>query len=126
MKGVFDAPPIPDPPQVVPPKRPTDFDKEDAIAEIKKMGGEVERNPVLVVDFSIAACACRMKTLSVYPPAPGIGPDPHTLNLDRTNVTDAGLKHLERLTRLEVLYLNGTRVSGPGLVHLEGMPRLVP
>jgi internalin A len=39
-------------------------------------------------------------------------------------ITDAGLKHLEPLTRLTLLSLAGTRVTDAGLVHLKGMKEL--
>ena len=42
------------------------------------------------------------------------------LNLDSTEVTDAGLVHVEGLSRLESLDLANTKVTGTGLVHLEG------
>ena len=40
-----------------------------------------------------------MKTLVVH------------LNLQQTNVTDAGLEHLTGLTNLKLLWLNGTQVT---------------
>jgi len=43
------------------------------------------------------------------------------LNLDGTQVTDAGLVHLDVLTRLESLSLKGTQVTDAGLVHLQGL-----
>ena len=37
-------------------------------------------------------------------------------------MTDAGLVHLEGLTRLDSLFLTETNVTGAGLVHLRGSP----
>jgi hypothetical protein len=48
----------------------------------------------------------------------------HGLVLNRTQVTDAGLKHLKVLTRLQVLSLNYTQVTDAGLEHLEGLSQL--
>ena len=46
------------------------------------------------------------------------------LRLDRTPVTNDGLKHLGKLTQLERLTLKGTKISDQGLVHLRGLHRL--
>ena len=40
------------------------------------------------------------------------------------NVTDDEVVHLERLTNLKRLSLNGAQVTDAGLVHLEGLPNL--
>ena len=40
-------------------------------------------------------------------------------------VTDAGLMHLEELTDLKMLILNGTQVTDAGLVHLNGLTNLI-
>jgi len=46
------------------------------------------------------------------------------LCLGDAHVTDAGLAHLERLTGLQVLYLDGTQVTDTGLAKLrEALPR---
>ena len=42
-----------------------------------------------------------------------------------TNVTDSGLVHLKRLTKLELLNLDGTKVTDAGLAHLSGLTRLL-
>ena len=41
-----------------------------------------------------------------------------------TRVTDAGLAHLEGLTRLEWLTLDLTQVTGAGMEHLQGLTKL--
>jgi Leucine-rich repeat (LRR) protein len=41
------------------------------------------------------------------------------LRLDHTQVTDAGLRHLKGLTRLELLDLDSTQVSDAGVVELQ-------
>ena len=46
------------------------------------------------------------------------------LDLRGTQVSDAGLVHLESLTALEVLYLGGTQVGDAGMAHLEGLTAL--
>jgi hypothetical protein len=51
-------------------------------------------------------------------------PDLELLGLDGTGVTDMGLGHLGRLTALYYLFLNDTQVSDEGLVHLKGMVNL--
>jgi Leucine-rich repeat (LRR) protein len=74
--------------------------RDEVIAAIKKLGGIIRydekspERPILVVDFS------------------------------RTEVTDADLVHLKRLTSLRVVDLSGTRVTDAGLEHLKGLTRL--
>lgn len=46
------------------------------------------------------------------------------LYLDNTGVSDAGLKYLEPLARLEVLVLAGSDVDGDGLTHLRSLGNL--
>lgn len=46
------------------------------------------------------------------------------LNLGGTHVSDTGLVHLKGLRALKTLFLNGTRVSDAGLVHLKGLTAL--
>jgi hypothetical protein len=41
------------------------------------------------------------------------------LNLDGTQVTDAGLEHLKGLTSLESLLLRGTQVTDAGVAELQ-------
>jgi len=43
----------------------------------------------------------------------------HTLILDNTQVTDAGLKHLKGLTNLQFLHLDGTQVTRRGVKELN-------
>ena len=47
-----------------------------------------------------------------------------SLELDRTQVTDAGLLHLSGLTNLKTLDLRRTRITDAGLVHLKGVTNL--
>ncbi len=46
------------------------------------------------------------------------------LHLDDTQVTDAGLEHLAALVQLRHLSLNGTRITDAGLKSLHGLPQL--
>ena len=46
------------------------------------------------------------------------------LYLERTDVTDDGLAHLESFPDLEVVYLSATRVTGGGMQHLSGLEHL--
>jgi hypothetical protein len=47
-----------------------------------------------------------------------------SLSLARTNVTDAGLMHIKGLTKLQYLGLWNTKVSGVGLANLKGLSQL--
>ena len=44
--------------------------------------------------------------------------------LNKPNVTDAGLVHLNRLATLQRLSLSDTGVTNPGLVHLKDLTKL--
>ena len=46
------------------------------------------------------------------------------VDLHQTDVTDAHLVHLERLTSLQSLYLLDTQITDAGLEHLKGLTRL--
>lgn len=46
------------------------------------------------------------------------------LNLDLSNVTDAGLSQLQGMTDLEQLSLMNTQITDAGLTHLKGLNRL--
>lgn len=46
------------------------------------------------------------------------------LILDRTQITDAGMAHLEGLTTLQSLHLNQTGVTDAGLSHLRSLTKL--
>ena len=45
-------------------------------------------------------------------------------SLSSTEITDAGLQHVEHLTSLVILDLAGTQITDEGLVHLRGMTGL--
>jgi len=51
-------------------------------------------------------------------------PELETLNLWGTVVTDAGIPHLAKLSKLQLLYLNFTKVTGRGLAPLGSLPLL--
>ena len=41
------------------------------------------------------------------------------LNLNRTEITDAGLSHLKKLTNLQTLFLKDTKVTDAGIAELQ-------
>ena len=41
------------------------------------------------------------------------------LYLNDTDVTDAGLEHLKKLTNLDILHLGGTNVTDAGIADLK-------
>lgn len=49
---------------------------------------------------------------------------PSSLHLGKTQITDAGLASLTRLTALRTLALDRTQVTDAGLAHLKGMKNL--
>jgi hypothetical protein len=46
------------------------------------------------------------------------------LHLDNTDISDAGLQHLDSLRSLRELHLSGTNVTDAGLAHLRGFTGL--
>ncbi len=92
---------------------PSDADGVDARGMIKVPVGMVAALFVneTVVDFSFLA-TCDLQTALSW------------LGLSRTQITDAGLCHLERLTNLVVLDLTGTEITDAGLRHLECLTNL--
>jgi hypothetical protein len=60
--------------------------------------------------------------MSPTPTAASISPP--SLCIIGTKVTDAGLAHLGRMTRLMGINVSGTKVTDAGLVHLKGIPKL--
>jgi internalin A len=122
--------------------------QERAIAEIKKLGGEVEVDidrpdrPVVAVNLKhtkvIDASLQLLKELTrleklclkdthvtddgvIY--IKGLT-NIEVLELGRTKVTDKALEHLKGFTRLRTLDLAGTEVTNKGLEHLKGLSRL--
>ena len=75
-------------------------DQAKAAAEIKKMGG-------------------RIKVDEKSPGKPVID-----VVFFETTLTDAGLVHVSRLTKLKRLTLEDTQVTDAGLVHLSGLSNL--
>ncbi|HUY92471.1 MAG TPA: leucine-rich repeat domain-containing protein [Pirellulales bacterium] len=47
-----------------------------------------------------------------------------SLSLDNTQITDAGLARLQELTGLQTLWLDNTPITDAGLAHLEGLTGL--
>jgi internalin A len=71
----------------------------------------------LTISTSIGSTDTRIMPLKVLTRLRG-------LNLDQTDVTDAGLKHLNHFTGLELLGLAGTEISDAGLANLGGLTAL--
>jgi len=94
---------------------------ERAIDAIKKAGGEINRrDDGLEVEFHLTGRDLRDGQLAVITQLPDIT----SLNLKRTRITDAGMKHLTNLTSLEMLHLEQTAVSDQGVVHLTKLVNL--
>ena len=49
---------------------------------------------------------------------------PTDLNLDQTQLTDAGLKDVAKLQKLKYLYLDGTKISDEGLKEVAKLQQL--
>ncbi len=100
------------------------IEQAKAVAEIKKLGGNVtidENNPqtpVISVDFELSkvtdADLVILKGL----------PQLQSLELEDTFVADAGLERLKGLAQLQRLGLRGTDITDAGLEHLKGLGRL--
>ncbi len=83
-------------------------EREQALAEIKKLKGTVVNVPFSVDDL------VHLRKL----------PDLAAVYLRKCKVTDKGLEKLAGLTRLKYLYLGQTSVTDKGLEHLKGMSQL--
>ena len=93
----------------------------DPVTELKKLGGEMDRNPageVLGLSFQqprvTDAGLAHVQSLTSL----------QQLDLQRTEITDDGLMHLRSLTQLQRLYLDRTQITSAGLVHLSSLTAL--
>lgn len=93
--------------------------EDKAVAFVKKLGGEVERDakapgkPVVAVHlWNTNVADVGLKNLAPLK-------DITWLNLSETKVTDAGLKELAALKDLQTLFLGGTKVTDGGLKELK-------
>lgn len=93
-------------------------DKEQAIAEIKKLKGVVVGQGPDSISFDGKKITdddlVHLKKL----------PDITGLFLRRCKITDKGLESLAGLTKLKFLYLTGTEVTDKGLESLKGLTKL--
>jgi len=92
----------------------------EAVAEIKKMGGDFQGAEDLVHHLAWTGRDVTDEELVHVKELTGL----HYLNLRGTSVTDAGIEHLGGLTGLQFLDLSGTQVTDDGLVHLHEMAGL--
>ena len=98
--------------------------EKKAIAAIKKLGGKVTLDekkpgkPVISVDLNYTKVA---DAGLVH--LQGLT-KLQTLRLIASNVPDAGLVDLKDLTELQVLWLYKTKITDTGLVHLKGLTEL--
>ncbi len=101
------------------------LDQARALAEVKRLKGKVETDAKApgkpVVKVNLANTKADDKVLALIAKA---WPQLQALELEGTNITDAGLVHLEGLTRLKRLSLINTVITNKGLVHLKGLTQL--
>ena len=90
------------------------YHEQRVIAEIERLGGETRTT--VVRPFWIPE-AVDDEYLKVFQRV-------YVVNLNDTQVTDAGLEHLRGLTNLVWLWLNNTPVTDAGLEHLRGLTNL--
>jgi Leucine Rich repeat len=94
-----------------------DNERDQALAEIKKLGGTVVNFPFSVSFDGKGVGDDALELLRKLP-------DLEAIYLRRCKVTDQGLEKLARLTRVKYLFLDETAVSDRGLAYLKGMSRL--
>ena len=87
-----------------------------AVTALKELGGEMH----YASDLSEADTSF---DLSQWPRRDYFD-DVLIVSLSRCKMTDADLGHIQDLTRLECLELDGTRITDAGLAHLQGLTRL--
>ena len=90
---------------------------KDAVARLKALGAEYRENISREIAWvSFADTAVRDSDLAMLKYFPFL----INLNLSRTKITDAGLKHVGKRDRLKELYLYGTSaVTDKGIAHLQ-------
>ena len=97
--------------------------QKETVEEIKKLGGRVWYDYQLGVSPIQRAQPSGSQWLRKL-----LGDDFFTnvveVQLNDTQVTDAGLKHLKGLTQLQALLLNHTQVTDAGLEHLKRLTQL--
>lgn len=111
--------------------------EDDAVAaHVTALGGRVRRSPHPVSEWlrsigwrrplgairTIRLDGCAISDADLQPL--GVLDELVELNLERTGITDDGLRHLRPLTRLEVLRISQTRITGQGLSQLHGLTQL--
>ena len=95
--------------------------QEQAIAAIKKLGGEVSiARKSKLTNVNLRRTKVTNAGLVHLKGLPNL----QWLSLNQTEVTDAGLVHLKELTKLIHVDLSGTKVSDAGLEHLKGLTNL--
>jgi len=92
-------------------------DKDDALAEIKKLGGTVVKFPFSVSFDGKGVTDEALDHLAKLP-------DLEAIYLRKCKVTDKGMEKLAKLTKLKYLYLNDTEVGDKGLEQLKGLSKL--
>jgi len=102
----------------------------DAVAEIRKLGGQVTVDekafgkPIIAVNLSdVAITDAALVDLDGLPHLQKLDIG-QTRKRDHKTVTDAGLTHVEGLKELRRLSLKNTDVTDAGLERLRGLARL--
>ncbi len=98
--------------------------EKSIVAEIEKIGGEVtvdeKSRDHSVIDVRLTCCRISDAWLTHLNGLTKL----QSLSINGTNVTDEGLKHLRNLTNLQELSLYDTFVTDVGLKHLKGLTNL--
>jgi hypothetical protein len=89
-----------------------------AVAAIEEFGGNVDYFQNYNQAMGVPLALLRRWLPPVYSCEVGYA------RLDKTQITDAGLAHLQRLTGLHILYLWNTQITDKGLTHLQGLTGL--
>jgi hypothetical protein len=106
--------------------------RERAVAAFEQLGGKVETdtgapgNPVVKVSLRCAASKdADLVHLQAFPELRELNCEGCCKRDETRRLTDAGLKHLEGLSRLEYLNLEWHRgITDAGLEHLRGLTSL--
>jgi len=88
-----------------------------AARAIEELGGQVDFEPASGVERTVVAWIGKSLGEDLSGDVTGV-------SLANTQVTDAGLEHVERFPRLQTLVLCGTQVTDAGLEHLRGLTQL--
>lgn len=91
----------------------------DAVLGIKKLGGDIRRDPNYLRQPVVEANLTGKKMTDEVVPWLKAFPDLRTLNVRDASITDKGLKHLPALPKLQIIRLKNAPVTDAGILAIK-------